>query len=353
MPGFVLGECVFKNEKTWIKIPAYVVLSTIVSVCCSYVNSLIFGFSRSTNLCCFVFFVFLLIVKLVKDKKPFFDFKENITTYIVGAVIFLIFFISLYPGLFKLYKGYFVMSGPNWQDTAMHFSIIQSISQGNFPPQAPYFSGHGLSYYYFSDFHAAIIGSFIGGFSPNYLVYLVSLFASIFFFSVFALVYEFTKDKLISVFAGIGSVFFGNLGFINLIKDFFAKDHNLINLIANSPYSLDNKYLLMVPMSDYLLQNRPMMIGLPVFTMVIFFILKNAKNRKEELVNTAVSGILTVSLIKFQLFGFVSAWIFASIFFLANIYTDKKLFYKKCINFLLFLIPSLISVCVLIFSKTG
>src|SRR4030042_1714554 len=69
-----------------------------------------------------------------------------------------------------------VITGSNWQDTPLHYEIIESINNGNFPPQMPYFSGEKMSYHYFVDFHTAILEK-VYGFLPQLVPFLASVFA--------------------------------------------------------------------------------------------------------------------------------------------------------------------------------
>jgi len=52
----------------------------------------------------------------------------------------------------------------------MRMGIIENISQGNFLPQASYYASLTLSYYYFIDFHSAILAILYGQFFHRILV---------------------------------------------------------------------------------------------------------------------------------------------------------------------------------------
>jgi hypothetical protein len=250
--------------------------------------------------------------------------------------------VAISPAIFQLHDGYFVMGGPNWQDTAMHLSIIQSLTQGNFPPQAPYFSGQPLSYYYFSDFHAAIVNTMFGKFFPEILDLLNPFLAMTFFFSVFALAYQLTKKKIVSMVSGIAAVFYGNAGFINLIKTLVTQKINYFNLVAVSPFNSDTNYLQMTPMSDYFLQNRPMMVGLPALVIVILLLFSIKEGDKRYWIKLFIAGIISASLIKFQLFGFIISWMFFGIYFGLKPVLKKIKFAKLVKYILIFSLPSIL-----------
>ena len=79
-----------------------------------------------------------------------------------------------------------MLTGSNWQDTPFHYDIIESINQGNFPPQTPNYSGTPLGYHYFVDFHTAIVEKMYG-YLPNLLPVLNAVFILIFGLAIYAL----------------------------------------------------------------------------------------------------------------------------------------------------------------------
>ncbi|HKB88179.1 MAG TPA: DUF2298 domain-containing protein [Patescibacteria group bacterium] len=352
LPGFVLVELFFPKLAFFKKFPLYLILSVITSCYFSYFASVVFGFTRETLLGCFLFFLALFVYILAKKKinvGP--GIRSNWQVILIGLLIYLAFFISLYPAIFKFFNGYFVMGGPNWQDTAMHLSIIQSLTQGNFPPQAPYFSGQPLSYYYFSDFHAAIVNTMFGDFFPEILVLINPFFAMLFFLSVFALSYSITKKKIFSIISGIGAVLYGNFGFVNMAKELISTHGSYIALVTTNPFNFDKGYLQMTPMADYFLQNRPMLVGLPALVLIILLLQKNKKTDQSYVSKIFLAGIITASLLKFQFFGFIISWIFFGIYFGLNFIFKKINIRKLFIYLFVFGIPSLILVLIFGFTK--
>ncbi len=78
------------------------------------------------------------------------------------AVIFFISLIVLLASVWRGNENGIIVTGSNWQDTPFHFEIIESLNQGNFPPQTPNYVGTPLSYHYFIDFHTAIVEKMYG-----------------------------------------------------------------------------------------------------------------------------------------------------------------------------------------------
>ena len=236
------------------------------------------------------------------------------------------------------------MGGPNWQDTAMHLSVIESLTQGNFPPQAPYFSGQPLSYYYFSDLHAAIVNIFYGNFFPRILVILNPFFAMLFFFAVYALCFELTRKRSYSAIAALASVFYGNLSFVVFFDKLRSSGLKFFTFVANNTFCTDKNYFKVTPMADYFLQNRPMMAGLSTL-IVIILLLKKKK--------ILLAGLVTAFLIKFQMFGFMVAWIFFGFYILIELFSKTIDFKKFFRNVLIFTLPSLIFLSSIIFTNVG
>jgi len=270
----------------------------------------------------------------------------------MGVFIFLLFFLALYPAIFTEYEGYIVMASVNWQDTAMHQGIIQSLTQGNFPPQAPYYSGVSLSYYYFADFHSAIISTLYGRFFPRILVYDNPFFALIFTLSIYGLVYELTKKKIIALASAFSGTLFSSYLFVKFIYDFWQNFgklsliKNIVGLLSSHEYSMEYDQLFqMANMADYFLQNRPMMIGLPA--VIIILLLSIFAYKKKDLRIIFLAGLIAGFLIKFQFFAVVVSLIVFTITTLFFFQKKKfKFFVKSALIFL-----AVFASCYLLFSN--
>lgn len=353
LPGFIFVELFVPRMILWKKIPLYILFSIFISSYLTYFTSIFFGF-KTVNLV-IIFTILLVLAGYIFYKRKF-NLKSLFNhriSFLIGGLIYLIFFIVLKMGIFTPFGDNFVMSGPNWQDTAMHLSIIESISQGNFPPHAPYFSGVKLSYYYFSDFHASIINKFFGSFYPQVLTVTNSVFAFLFFYSVYMLTFRLIKDKVYAAITGIGALMYGNLGFVNLIKDTLSGKGNYFELLTNNGYHLDfNTSLLMVPMADYFLQNRPMMVGLPSVVFIVYFLHEFFKVKK-DLKYLILAGLINAFLIKFQFFGFIVGMIAYSIFAVPNLFFGLKKFSKTIKDSFVYILPSLVLFIIFGFDKVG
>ncbi len=350
LPGYLIVENFFPEIPKLYRLPLYFLLSILVSTYLVYFLSLILGFSRFSILLSIFLILLWFLIHLSKNKKISLNLlKEHRAGLFLSLFVFLVYFIALYPAIFRIYQGYIVMSGPNWQDTALHLSIIQSISQGNFPPQAPYYSGRSLTYYYFTDFHSAILLTLFSRFFPRILVYDNPFFPAIFALSIYCLVFYLTKKKSISLASAFTSTFFSSALFIKFFQDLFKtrEEINLLKraiyLLSNNSYSLEYEKLFQLSnVADYFLQNRAMMVGFPAIVSVLFLVLYGLKKKNGKII--FLSAFVSALLFKFQLFAATSSLI---IFLLATIfYFEKKewKFYLKSffIFLILFLLPTLL-----------
>lgn len=347
VPGFLVIELFFNELPAFSKLPLYLLISVLFSTYAVYFISLIFGFSRTSIIITFFVFGLALLILLLKRRKGislFYSFKEHAGSLLLSIIIFALFFAALYPAIFYPYKNYFVMSAVNWQDTAMHQSIIESISQGNFPPQAPYFSGQSLNYYYFVDFHSAILETLYGQFFPRILVYDNPFFVMIFFLSVYVLSYYLFASKLAGIISGLLAVFSGNFLYFKLFQDILninSVQKNLFTIVKNinvGSYTFDYGQLMqMTPLANYFLQNRPMMIGLPAVVVFILLLMYGFHtNRNKYFV---LASLLAAMLTKFQLFAFI---VCLPIFLLSLVILQKRNFKQNLFKMIYFCGPLVI-----------
>src|ERR1035437_145318 len=171
-----------KSHEIWAFVPIF---SVLVSVQMVYYLSLAFGYTRDTIL--FSFLALTAIYALVVYNKgeplklPKFlklrQFKK--TSLLIFAVIFLVSLTVLYQSVWRGDQYGIVLTGSNWQDTPLHYEIIESINNGNFPPQMPNFAGYPETYHYFVDFHTAIVENMFG-YLPTLLPFLNAVFIVVF-----------------------------------------------------------------------------------------------------------------------------------------------------------------------------
>ena len=115
-----------------------------------YYLSLAVGYSRDTILVSFLALTAIYALVVYKKGEPikppkFLKLKQiKKTSLLIFAVIFLISLAVLYQSVWRSDQNGIVLTGSNWQDTPFHYEIIESINQGNFPPQTPNYIGTPL-----------------------------------------------------------------------------------------------------------------------------------------------------------------------------------------------------------------
>ena len=314
-----------KKYEIWAFIPAF---SILVSVSMVYYVSLAFGYSRDTILLCFLALTaayFLVVyskgesLKLPGFLRQIGHFKKS--TLLVFAVIFLVSFGVLYQSVWRSDQYGIVLTGSNWQDTPFHYEIIESLNQGNFPPQTPNYVGTPLTYHYFVDFHTAIVEKMYG-YLPSLMPVLNALFILVFALAIYALARPYGRK--VAVVATVVAVFGWGLSYFGL---FSALLNGAFNPTQNYIYQFQQQFGL-PSMFDNLLQQRPLLMGLPVFALVLALLRDmDDKNR------IILAGVLTGLVFQFHNVAFFCCYLAFAVSVLFSLRRFK-------FSFLYFLIPS-------------
>ncbi len=302
IPGFVVAERFLKDLSSFVKPAMYIFLSVVISTHLVYYLSLILGYSLFTiRISAIMLFLFILFAR-----KPDFnrEFWYGVAAY---SVFFLFAFSILYHSLWYEKDSYIVLSGSNWQDTPYHYEIIESINSRNFPPQDPSFSGVPLRYHYFVDFHAALLEKPLG-YYPRILLYLNSAFFPLLFFSVFLLTLVLTGSERTGVYSGFISVFGWGFTYLWLFSSILSGTYD-----PKQSYVMDYAgFFNLPPILDNLLQQRPLLIGLPGFVLSLSIFIRGVELRKKE--HIFLSGIVTGMLLPFHVLATFSAFLFLAVY---------------------------------------
>jgi hypothetical protein len=325
VPGLIVYRFFrLKTHEIWAFVPVF---SVLVSVQLVYYLSLAFGYSRYIILFSFLALTAVYTLVVCKKGEPF---KPKIflkikqikkTSVLVFAVIFLISLAVLVRSVWYGNQYGIVLTGSNWQDTPLHYEIVESINNGNFPPQTPNFSGEKLTYHYFVDFHTAIVEK-VYGYLPTLLPVLNAVFILVFALSIYALVRIYGRK--VAIFATVLGVFGWGLSyfgfFSSLINGQFDPTQNYIYQyggIFGLPSIFDN-----------LLQQRPLLIGLPAFALVLA-LLRNMDDKKRIL----LAGVITGLVFQFHNVAFFCCYVAFVVCVLFN-------FKRLNLSFLYFLVPT-------------
>ncbi len=328
VPGLIAYR--FFNLKTheiWAFVPIF---SVLVSVQLVYYLSLAFGYSRDTIL--FSFFALTAIYTFVVYKKgeplkpqKFIKLRQfKKTSLLIFAVIFLVSLAVLSRSIWYENQSGIVLTGSNWQDTPLHYEIIESINNGNFPPQMPNFSGYPETYHYFVDFHTAIVENMFG-YLPTLLPFLNAVFIVVFALAIYALARSYGRKA--AIIAAVIGVFGWGLSYFGL---FSALINGTFNSTTNYIFQYGGTFGL-PSIFDNLLQQRPMLVGLPAFALVLV-LLRNMDDKKRIL----LAGVVTGLVFEFHNVAFFCCYVAYVAYVIFN-------FKRFKLSFLYFLVPTVLA----------
>ena len=288
VPGLIAYRFFNLNShEIWAFVPIF---SILVSVQLIYYLSLAVGYSQHTILVSFLALASIYALVVYKKGEPikpqkFLKLKQvKKTSLLVFAIIFLINLAVLYQSIWRGDQYGIVLTGSNWQDTPFHYEIIESLNQGNFPPQTPNYIGTPLTYHYFVDFHTAIIEKMYG-YLPTLMPVLNALFILIFAFAIYALARP--HGRRTAVIATVLAVFGWGFSYFGLFGALFNGQFD-----PNQNYIYQFRQLFGLPsMFDNLLQQRPLLVGLPAFTFVLA-LLRNMGDRNRLILAGIVTGLV-------------------------------------------------------------
>jgi len=321
------------------------VFSVLVSTQLIYYLSMVFGYSREIILVSFIALTFIYGLVYSRKKaayplKNFLKIKQySKTALFILLLIFVLSLLILYRSVWFENNLGVVITGSNWQDTPLHFEIIESINNGNFPPQMPNYAGTSMTYHYFVDFHTAILER-VYGFIPKLLPLLNAGFILVFALSVYSLARE--HGKRAATFAILIATFGWGLSYMGF---FSVLSSGQFDPSQNYMYQYGDFFGL-PPMLDNLLQQRPLLIGLPVFAFVLT-LLRDMEDKNR----TFLAGVVTGLLFPFHSVSFLCAYVA----YLISLLLNSKYFKRHHLYFLVsavialpFLVSSSSSVSIII-----
>jgi hypothetical protein len=313
-----------KSHEIWAFVPIF---SVLVSVTLVYYLSLAAGYSRDTILGSFLALTAIYALVVYKKGEPiqppkFLRLKQiKKTSLLLFAVIFIVSLAILFQSVWRSDQNGIVLTGSNWQDTPFHYEIIESINQGNFPPQTPDYIGTPLTYHYFVDFHTAIVEKMYG-YLPTLLPLLNAMFILVFAFAIYALARPYGRKA--AVIATVLAVFGWGVSYFGLFSAFFNGQFD-----PNQNYIYQFRQLFGLPsMFDNLLQQRPLLVGLPVFAFVLA-LLRNMDDKNRII----LAGIMTGLVYQFHNVAFFCCYVAFAVCLLLNLKRFK-------FSYIYFLLPS-------------
>lgn len=324
IPGYVIVERFFGELKG--KFGLYVLLSVLVSTHLIYFLSFFWGYSLET----LQFSVALLSVSVLFIKKPEnsedSENSENSGERFIEVVIFVILFLFaftlLYHSLWYEGEDYIVLSGSNWQDAPFHLEIIESLNQGNFPPEDPTFAGEPLHYHYFVDLHTAVLEKPLD-FYPRLMLYVNSFFFPLFFIGLWGLSLYFSGSRRVAGYSSVIGVFGWGFIYVWLFSTLWSGNYDPVTC-----YVMDYDGMLnLAPILDNLLQQRPLLVGLPGLVFALQAFIKGyesegegEKSRKYVL----LSGIITGLVFPFHVLASFCTYVLVGLYFLRDVIANRS-----------------------------
>jgi hypothetical protein len=213
-----------------------------------------------------------------------------------------------------------VSGGWNWSDFLVHVSIGQSIAEGNFPPQVPYFAGVPLTYHWFADFHGAIAAATAGLHVIPVFIASSALMAGALALVGWELARHLTGSRRAATIATLLILTAGGLGWIRLVIDVQAGLGSAWELVQRFPY--DNTWEAGSPefkiasiLGTGLFPHRATTFGLPGLLSVLLLVRVSLGRRPAGM---GLAGILAALLAPFQLFFFPATYLLVFLYALAR-----------------------------------
>ncbi len=328
LPGYVIAERWFSYLHIDEKLVLSILLSVMLSTHLIYALSLIIGYNRLTI--AFAFLIMLIGLWLVLLSQPHHQQRlsgerQRLKGIIISLGIAIIAFTVLSKTVWVWRQNQLIISGSNWQDTPMHYEIIESINNGNFPPEMPYYAGVRMVYHYFVDFHTAILEKAYG--SGAFLPHLIGVTNTIFIF-VFALSIFILASYLRDEHAGYYAILIGTLGAgFSFVSGLYALVHGQFVLTTNYAFEY-GKFFTIPPIFDNLLQQRPQLIGLPALTTAAYLLYRGMHHHSSSSSSSrreiALSGLLVGLSFPFHILACLSAMLIFILNFIHSGIGDVK-----------------------------
>ena len=344
LPGFVVVNLFLKELECIEKIVLTFFLSVLLSTQLVYWLSMVLGYSKLSIVAAGLIFVpALFFIRLKKKDFRFLSFRLFKHPAVILALgVFLIFYVILSSSIWVIdgVNHNIILSGSNWQDTPMHLEIIESLNQGNFPPQMPYYSGVMMTYHYFVDLHTAIIEKMTDTFNPRLLVYTGSFFASIFALVIYMITNYITKSRRSAILAGIIGVFGGGFNYIRFFEAFLSYNWNKFSDLFLKNYVIEwQKFFQIVPPFESLLQSRPQMMGLSGLAIAVYFLYRGFIEK--DVKKMILAGLIAGLIFPFQVTAFIAIGLIFILLVIYFIFKEKSRFWFK--GSIFFIFPALLS----------
>jgi hypothetical protein len=213
-----------------------------------------------------------------------------------------------------------VSGGWNWSDLLVHVAIGQSIVEGNFPPQVPYFAGVPLTYHWFADFHGAVAATLVELHVIPVFLFSSSVMAGALGLVAWELARHFTGSRRAATIATLLVLLGGGMGWLRLVADVSAGAGAPWDLIQSHAY--DNSwddgwpyFKIASILGTGLLPHRATTFGLPGLLSVLLLVRVSLGKRPAGM---GLAGVLAALLAPFQFYFFPATYLLVGMYAVAK-----------------------------------
>jgi hypothetical protein len=213
-----------------------------------------------------------------------------------------------------------VSGGWNWSDFLVHVAIGQSIVDGNFPPQVPYFAGVPLTYHWFADFHGSIGAATAGLHVIPVFIVSSALMAGALALVAWELARHLTGSRRAATIATLLVLVGGGMGWIRLVMDVSAGAGSAWDLVRMFPY--DNTWEEGWPyfkiasiLGTGLFPHRATTFGLPGLLAVLLLVRVSLGRRPSGML---LAGVLAALLAPFHFYFFPATYLLVFLYGVAR-----------------------------------
>lgn len=335
LPGYLLIKILRVEANAFLTLALSILLSTMLSAHAIYWLSMLAGYGSASF---YLFFILVSLAAAFVKGKPGLGAEGGMLPAALAAVTMLIIFFVLYNSMWVPTWQGVITGGWNYSDIFQHLAIIQTVNNGNFPPQEPMFAGVPLRYHWFIDLHTGIVAKLLGVFPAAVMVFEHALYTGCLSMLTFLLAFHFTKNRNASLLAALLMVFGGGFGYINLWNDLGTAP--LPQLLASKSFDNDWKFF-QVPsvLGGYLLVQRPQIIGIPAVAAVMLLVAMGYPRDRKLLL---LAGLITGMLEPFQVHAFIAAVVISAAYAAYHHLAKRSLAHAE--NALLLFLPIILSV---------
>ncbi|MFQ5405752.1 MAG: DUF2298 domain-containing protein [Candidatus Micrarchaeia archaeon] len=317
--GFLLLKALKINIGSLETIALSILSSILVSAHAAYATSLVLGYSQESILLSFALSSLLvLFVDVKKLSLPKVE-KEKLPPATLALGVFALLYFVFATTLWVPTQSGIRVGGWNWSDLFAHMPIIQSVNEGNFPPQTPFFSGTPLVYHWFSDLHTAMLSKITSIHPTTFIQFENALYSTLLILFTYSLAVYLTKNKKTALIAAFLLLFAGSFSYLNFFQD-LANNGDAIELVKKTPYDNNWKYF-QVPsvLGGYMIVQRPQMVGLPTLVAIALLVALALGEKDDK--KMLLAGIMTGLLAPFQYYAFASAGLIAGLFLINRFFS--------------------------------